>query len=682
MNYTTKVGISIGDAQRPTHVAVVREPDTGALLRTKGRLYVLVEVEGGGHARDVAQDAATALRDEYYYDQSAGIDVSLRRAVLVAHRRARQRLRGGDGLHLACAVLCGTEAYTARAGGAEVLVVRHARLFVPGQVPGELTDYAYRAPTASSPPLGAEQELLVSVWRDQIELGDTIILGGARAAEGLGAEALKNATLTLHPVAAARHLHERFVAEGIDGAEALLIVEVSPRSTLAARASSALGSVPDDEAEEIAERIRESVESVWSRRPRIGRFLGSVAVGIVRPLYTVASVAIALVPRRAPPLPRAADVAAFRARRRQRVTAALAILLVLISTGVLALAYADYQEAQSRSGLVAAMSEAEREIGAARAAAEKSPPDASTARTRLERAEAAVARAAAHKDANPQRIAELRAQIAALREGLTKVVADLKTADPASAPVSVDSNVNGLYLADPGAGKVWRVQLDGKTGVVSQQGNEGMGLPRLVAILEQVVYAIDDQGRTFRYEGNARREVRIRDRKFREPVDLALFAGNLYVLDRAAGQVWKYEPSADGEYSNPAIDFLAQPFPPGVARSLEVDGEVWITTDDGLLHRFRRPSGSLQVSRVEFAVRWEGEPPRITQVLAKESQRSIYVLDAASRRVVQIHRDGRELDRVALPSELGEPIAFTVLEEQGAVISLHGTKLTRTDLTR
>ena len=135
----TKVGASIGEPERPRHVAVIREPTTAATLRTKGRLFVLVHVEDqGAHGREIAVQAAEALRDEYYYDLSAGIDISLRRAISGANRRARERLRLGESLHLACAVLCRNEVYAAKVGQAEIFLVRRARLFVPGASRGEL----------------------------------------------------------------------------------------------------------------------------------------------------------------------------------------------------------------------------------------------------------------------------------------------------------------------------------------------------------------------------------------------------------------------------------------------------------------------------------------------------------------------------------------------------------------
>ena len=84
-----------------------------------------------------------------------------------------------------------------------------------------------------------------------------------------------------------------------------------------------------------------------------------------------------------------------------------------------------------------------------------------------------------------------------------------------------------------------------------------------------------------------------------------------------------------------------------------------------------------------MAIRWEGNPAHVDAVQAKEGQgRKLWILDAAARRVLQIAKDGVEEARIALPAELPEPSAFVVVEESGYIVTLHGTRLARTDLPR
>ena len=62
------------------------------------------------------------------------------------------------------------------------------------------------------------------------------------------------------------------------------------------------------------------------------------------------------------------------------------------------------------------------------------------------------------------------------------------------------------------------------------------------------------------------------------------------------------------------------------------------------------------------------------------SQRAIYFLDAPNKVVVQMTRDGGELARYPLPSNLPEPSAFYVSEGLRTIYSVHGSKVVATEL--
>ncbi len=218
LSFVTTVGSTADVRASRADVILVSEPETGATLRTKGRLYLLFEASPPGPAEKIAREVAELTRQEYYYDLSAGIEVSLRRALRQANRRATQRLRENRGsitLQCACAVIVNNELYTSRVGGAQVFLVRRARLFLPGDEPGELADFVHRTTTREAASLGVDADVLPKVWRQSVEAGDTVILASAALVDGLGAEALKSAAVTLHPRSAAEHIHNRAVADGV-----------------------------------------------------------------------------------------------------------------------------------------------------------------------------------------------------------------------------------------------------------------------------------------------------------------------------------------------------------------------------------------------------------------------------------------------------------------------------------
>jgi hypothetical protein len=78
----------IAEAQRlpdSADTVVVVEPNIGSTSRTKGNLYLLVTGQGGRKLREATKLVADRIRDDYYYDLSAGISVCLRKAVRSAN---------------------------------------------------------------------------------------------------------------------------------------------------------------------------------------------------------------------------------------------------------------------------------------------------------------------------------------------------------------------------------------------------------------------------------------------------------------------------------------------------------------------------------------------------------------------------------------------------------------------
>src|SRR6185369_15290715 len=106
---------------------VVVEPSVGSVARTKGSLYLLVSARGSGSKMaEAARAVAETIRTEYYYDESAGIRVCIRKAVQVANKQLghqRDRLgmgsNGTDGpIGVGVAVVRGNELYVATVGPA------------------------------------------------------------------------------------------------------------------------------------------------------------------------------------------------------------------------------------------------------------------------------------------------------------------------------------------------------------------------------------------------------------------------------------------------------------------------------------------------------------------------------------------------------------------------------------
>lgn len=683
-SFTTTVG-AVGAGRDGQDVVVVHEPTIGSTLRTRGRFYLVCEVDPPSRrGSEIASEVSELARHEYYYDLSAGVEVGLRRALRKANRRAAQLVRDERGrvrLHLACAVIVNNEVHAARVGGAQVFLVRHARLFLPGEEPDELADFVHRTTTRRAPSLGAEMDLLPLVWRQTIEPGDTVILAGGAVVDALGAEALKNAAITLHPRAAAEHVRARAVAEGASGSGATVFIEVVPASGAAAR----LAGEPEIPAREpaevvVAETIRARADSVWRRRPRLGRAVAWILRPLARAAGAAALVAIELLPRRRTPLPRRHESARVRSARAQRLTALLAVGLLLATVGIGALVLQDYRANQVVNDYRIVMVGADSDITAARGLASRKDERAwemlASASARLDAAARSLA-------AEPARIAELRRQIGLLEDQLNGVVLDLATVAKGSSPTGLTQTVNGLYAADPGSGILWRIFGEPpRTGIVLQRGRQGVGTPVAVAAQGEALLTLDDARTVWRAEGNTVAALDLpKTETWKSATDLATFAGNVYVLDPAAGQVWRYAPNFAGVLDGP-LPFLPEALPAGSARALASDGDIWVLTTAGEVQRYRRQGIDPVLTRLPFTVQWNGPALRPTHLQALETQRSIWLLDAAGRTVAQVTRDGRELARFTVTAHLPAPSAFFVSEGQALAYTVHGSKIVATDVTR
>ncbi len=684
--FSTTVG-AFGGGRDGREVVIVNEPTLGSTLRTRGRFFLICEADPPSRrALEIAREVGETIEHDHYYDLSAGIEVGLRRAVRKANRRAAQLVREERArplLHLACAVVVNNELYAVRVGGAHVFLVRHARLFLPGDEPGELADFVHRTTTRQAGSLGAEMDLVPLVWRQTVEAGDTVVLASRGVVDGVGADALKNAAITLHPRAAAEHIGARAVAEGAPGSHATLFVEVAPATGAAARLVGE-PEVPLQEPAEvvIAETIRSRVDTVWSRMPRVGDALAALGRPIARALAGALGVVVELMPHRSATLPRRPRSARVRSAHGRRVTALLAALLLLVTAGIGALVLQDYRANQVVNDYRIAIVAVENELVAARGLASRDKERAWDSVTRATERLDAAARSPA---AEPEKVAALRKDIAAVEDQLNGVIIDL-AAVPSSAgakPADLTQTVNGLYAADPGTGRLWRIYGEPiGTGVVLQRGSQKVGTPLAVTADGEALLTLDDTRTVWRAQGNTVAPVDLpKPETWKSATHIATFAGNVYLLDPAAGQVWRYAPNFAGVLDGP-LPFLPQILPAGSAAGLAVDGDIWVLTTSGEVQRYRKQGLEPVLTRIPFTVQWSGAPLRPSAMQAIETQRSIWLLDAAAHAIAQVTRDGRELARFSIPERLPPPTAFFVSEGQSRAYTVHGSKIVVTDVAR
>lgn len=118
---------------------------------------------------------------------------------------------------------------------------------------------------------------------------------------------------------------------------------------------------------------------------------------------------------------------------------------------------------------------------------------------------------------------------------------------------------------------------------------------------------------------------------------VASFLGNIYLLDSAKNQVWKYVPTASG-YSPQAAPYLPANSSTGVSRAVDlaVDGDVWALNTDGSVLRFRGGQ------RVSFQLSGLDTPLKNpVSIYTRPEVDALYIADPGNQRVVEFDKNGR-----------------------------------------
>lgn len=148
-----------------------------------------------------------------------------------------------------------------------------------------------------------------------------------------------------------------------------------------------------------------------------------------------------------------------------------------------------------------------------------------------------------------------------------------------------------------------------------------------------------------------------------DPVAMATYLDRLYVLDRGAGQIWKY--FADQNYvqteDDPAIFFSAQAGLDGAVDFdlYSEDGSLVVLYADGRVRYYDTRSGRVQWD--ENTLQQSGlTTPLVAPVAVKMVGRglnaSIFILDPGSSRLVQLSRGGTVLTQYRVLDQAGDEV--------------------------
>jgi hypothetical protein len=142
---------------------------------------------------------------------------------------------------------------------------------------------------------------------------------------------------------------------------------------------------------------------------------------------------------------------------------------------------------------------------------------------------------------------------------------------------------------------------------------------------------------------------------------LRSFDGKLYALDPNAQQIMKYEPQGNGFPAAPT-PYFGQALPDlAKATDMAIDGNIYLALSDGRLLKFNEGKPD------SFEIRGLGEPlhePTIVAVDQNVQDSSVYVFDAALKRIVQFRPDGLFVRQFRADGNLFAGLQDILVDEQ------------------
>ena len=649
---------------------VVVEPSVGSVARSKGNLYLLVTSRAiSRHALEATRLAAETIRNEYYYDESAGIRVCLQKATSTANKRLshqadRLGLKTADGngpIGVGVAVVRGNEMYVATVGPAEAYLIRQARL-------STLPDPHRERGLPST-------DLEPDVWRGEVSVGDSLVLVSPNMIAKLGADELKDAMLTLHPQSAMEHLHHRFLAadgSGSDGAIAFEATEVSStargRTLVPVRPATPLAGAPDRSPIPLADNVQAAGVAVSAAA-------GNARIAAGGALERVVAWAQGLMPQRKPTYRRITPLASRRETQRR---AALAVLALVVVVGGLGLGVYVFGGNGSPQEAISSVNAGQQAIDAAREDLAKvsgpgidlvaDDPDQALELLTDSYRQLAIAEAA---NVGATVVAPLRQRTVAGLDRLYGVVPvsseTLFTFVPAEGadPIDLRAMVRGPdpdgmpYVIDRSTRAVYRVDLKAHKATVvarvgQKQGGATFSNARYLGVGGQDLLILDAKNVLWRWrpadtEGKGTlTRVKVQGstswgddikgfNTFLRDVSRGLY--NLYVIDPSEQQIRAYSPAADGSgFPASPTAWLATARDVSRMSSSYVDGDLFVV-DGGALVRFvsGKNDGWDAAAPLDTLLR----PAPTYSLVAGDSERrvgNVYAFDRPNARIVAIDK--------------------------------------------
>ncbi len=234
-----------------------------------------------------------------------------------------------------------------------------------------------------------------------------------------------------------------------------------------------------------------------------------------------------------------------------------------------------------------------------------------------------------------------------------------------------ESEENKVLVWDEQGKTVVEIDLESKSSKVVI-GGDGVSGSKLVGLAGERGMLIDvDEVKVFDSGEDGEGEVlaQVASDEWGEIRDMVGFSSNLYLLDGSSeGQIWKYLGVNDGLSAKRSY-LTGDSYDMSEARSMAIDGSIWVLFSDGTIAKYVR---GVKDSFVVAGLDQPFNDP--TKIFTSPETENLYVLDKQATRVVVISKTGEYRAQYIWPGMAGA-VDLVVSEELGKIYLLTGEKV-------
>ncbi len=229
---------------------------------------------------------------------------------------------------------------------------------------------------------------------------------------------------------------------------------------------------------------------------------------------------------------------------------------------------------------------------------------------------------------------------------------------------------NTLAILDTKHNSVYTLTVDRKRPEIIA-GGETLVDPKHLATTGEATFVIGKKRRVVISHRTKEASTAVaRDDAWGTIVQMAAFAGNIYLIDSTHNAIWKYQALESGFSDRiPYLpDDASHAFSP--ATSLAIDGAVWTITGNRIVRFMQgKPDGSWSLTSA-----LDQPLSQDTAIYTDESVANLYILDRGNKRIVVVDKEGRYISQYVW-EKLKDAATMVVSAEQKKILLLIGNKI-------